>query len=320
MKALLQGLLFTGCLLLGACPQEKDAAQTDGAKSKSAPWSWPEDKPDGARGERVRYGEQLVAHTPKYLGPAAESSALRLAGNALACSNCHLSKGTQANALGFVGVAHRYPAYYAPLGREVSLAERINACFERSLNAQALPAEGREIQAFVAYMEWLSEKVPQDQLPVGAGLPQIDLPQRKANLVAGEAIYRASCQACHGEQGLGLLRDKAAPGAGYTFPPVAGPDSYGQGSNMARLSVAARYIHANMPLGRAVLTAGEAYDVAAYMNSLPRPEFTGSDYPVLSDKPFDVPYGPWPDQAPAEQHRLGPLPRETLESSGEEAS
>lgn len=289
--------LICGLLLLSSCASPK------------ATWTWPEEIPAGPAGETIRYGQELVANTHRYLGPQASDPALRLAGNNLACRNCHLANGTQANAAGFVGIAKRFPAYYAPLDREVSLEERISACFERSLNGKSLP-DGKERQAFTAYLEWLSQEIPKGQTPPGTGLAEISLPARAADLNAGKKLYTYHCAACHAANGSGVRANPQDPSAGYTFPPVWGPDSYGEGSNLARLGVLARYIKGNMPLGRPVLSAAEAYDLAGYLNSQPRPAYAGAgqDYPNPATRPFDVPYGPYPDGSPAQAHRLGPLP------------
>jgi thiosulfate dehydrogenase len=58
-----------------------------------------------------------------------------------------------------------------------------------------------------------------------------------------------------------------------------------------------------------VLSDGDAYDVAAYINSLDRPAMAGldKDYPIRAQKPVDTPYGPYPDGFPAEQHKYGPF-------------
>ena len=81
---------------------------------------------------------------------------------------------------------------------------------------------------------------------------------------------------------------------------------------MARLGTFAAFVHANMPLGATsrdpVLSAEDAWDVAAYVNSRPRPAKAGleADFPDRWRKPVDTPYGPWADPFPAEQHKYGP--------------
>ncbi len=67
-----------------------------------------------------------------------------------------------------------------------------------------------------------------------------------------------------------------------------------------------------MPLGatyeRPQLTEEEAWDVAAYINSRPRPttDLSG-DWPDLAAKPFDHPFGPYADPFSEQQHKFGPF-------------
>ena len=60
-----------------------------------------------------------------------------------------------------------------------------------------------------------------------------------------------------------------------TIPPLLGDDSFNAGAGMAKLAYAAAYIRANMPFGirylDPVLSEQQAWDVAAYMISKPRP-------------------------------------------------
>jgi thiosulfate dehydrogenase len=57
-----------------------------------------------------------------------------------------------------------------------------------------------------------------------------------------------------------------------------------------------------------LLTDEEAWDIAAFVNSMPRPEkkFDG-DWPDISKKPVDHPYGPFSDPFPEVQHKYGPF-------------
>ncbi len=83
---------------------------------------------------------------------------------------------------------------------------------------------------------------------------------------------------------------------------------------MHRLLTAAAFIHGNMPAetapGQSPLSAAEAYDVAAYINSFDRPPAPNPerDYPALSEKPADCPYPPYADRFSANQHKYGPFP------------
>lgn len=266
--------------------------------------------PPGKESETIAYGYELVSHTALYLGPHAENPQLRLANTQMSCSACHLKAGQDEKALGFTGIIYRYPRFRAVENRKIDLQERINSCFERSLNArQPLPKNGEELQALEAYMRWLSRNLSAATAPQDIQLPPIQWLQRPADPNAGKQLYAYHCAACHGEQGQGLLRNPQQPQQGYTFPPVWGPESYGTGSNFNRLTVLARYLKANMPLGRPVLTDAQAFDIAAYLNSQPRPVWKAEekDYPDRKQKPVDVPYPPWSDTWPPERHRLGPF-------------
>jgi thiosulfate dehydrogenase len=67
-----------------------------------------------------------------------------------------------------------------------------------------------------------------------------------------------------------------------------------------------------MPFGtdfeHPVLAPQDAFDVAVFINSQPRPHKAGveNDYPDPSLKPADATYPPFADPFPAEQHRVGP--------------
>ena len=50
---------------------------------------------DDPFGKLVKYGRKLFTDTANEIGPAVSDPAKRLAGNNLACENCHLRAGTQ---------------------------------------------------------------------------------------------------------------------------------------------------------------------------------------------------------------------------------
>jgi thiosulfate dehydrogenase len=253
----------------------------------------------------IAYGKALIVNTARYLGPEATPPELRLTRSQMACSACHLNAGTHPQAIGFTGIGSRYPRWRALENREITLAERINSCLERSLNARPLPAESRELKALEAYLRSLKTETPPTLAGDQLQLPEIERPRRAADPRAGQQLYTYHCAACHGSDGAGRLKT----GGGYIFPPVWGEFSYGQGSNLNRLTVLARYLKANMPLGRPVLSSSEAFDLAAYLNSQPRPALVHpeQDYPDRTKKPVDVAYPPFGDNLPAERHRLGPF-------------
>lgn len=260
--------------------------------------------PAGPKAELIRYGEVLLRHTSRQLGPDQRDPARRYAGNRLNCANCHLQAGQKADALGFVGISQRFPQYRPRENASQTLAQRIDGCFERSLNGKALPHQSREMQALLAYMDWLSQDYGKEDQVEGQGLPQIELLERAADPLRGKQVYSVKCAACHQADGLGL-KDKG----NYVYPPLWGPDSFNDGAGMHRLITAARFIKANMPLGSPDLSTEQAFDVAAYINSQPRPHKSGlaKDYPDRSKKPVDAPFPPWNDSFTAQQHKYGPF-------------
>lgn len=132
---------------------------------------------------------------------------------------------------------------------------------------------------------------------------------RPANPEIGKVIYVQKCQVCHGEEGEGMKPEGSAV---YTYPPLWGENSYNDGAGLYRISNFAKYVKANMPLGATYdnpqLTDEEAWDLAAFVNSLPRPKKDISkDWPDISKKPFDHPFGPYTDSFSEEQHKYGPF-------------
>ena len=56
------------------------------------------------------------------------------------------------------------------------------------------------------------------------------------------------------------------------------------------------------------LTDEEAWDVAAFINAQPRPSKTyKNDWPDISRKPVDHPFGPYSDSFSEAQHKYGPF-------------
>ncbi|MGP0093278.1 MAG: c-type cytochrome [Xanthobacteraceae bacterium] len=265
---------------------------------------------DDAFGKLVKYGYALLTDTANQIGPAAPDPAKRYAGNGLTCQNCHLQGGTKPYALPLVGVWGQFPQYRAREGEVGTLEERINGCMERSMNGRPLALDGREMKAFLAYIKWLSTGIPDGARIIGASMLSVKEPGRAADLGHGAQVYAQKCAACHGENGQGRRSEERA---GYQFPPLWGPDSFNDGAGMARLLDAAAFAQRSMPVGTTfdapVLTDEEAYDVAGYINSQPRPRKANleKDFPDRLQKPVDAPYGPYLDGFNTQQHRFGPF-------------
>ena len=262
----------------------------------------------------IKLGMNIFTDTYQYIGPDVKDAEKRFAGNNMDCQNCHLKAGTIENVFGLVGVYTRYPSLDPRSDKVISIQQRINGCMTRSMNGKALPEDSREMNALVAYMKWLSTDVPKGTYVKGNGLPKIELIDRAADPVNGSKVFLDKCMSCHAENGYGVLNK---PGnvvvaadslTGYDFPPVMGPDSYNNGAGMYRLITAAAFIYYKMPFNDAELTVEESYDVAAFINSQPRPEKENieKDYPNLKLKPIDAPFPPYDDSFSQEQHRYGP--------------
>jgi thiosulfate dehydrogenase len=60
--------------------------------------------------------------------------------------------------------------------------------------------------------------------------------------------------------------------------------------------------------GKPKLSVEEAWDVSAYVNSMPRPQQKfAEDWPNIAKKPFDHPFGPYTDGFSEQQHKYGPF-------------
>jgi thiosulfate dehydrogenase len=299
-------------LAVAASLMGRNASAADVPPLDLTKWASPQMRSVGndAFGKLVKYGYALMADTANQIGPTVADPAKRYSGNNLTCQNCHLKAGTQPYALPLMGVLGQFPQYRGREGEIGTLEERINGCMERSMNGRALPLDGLEMKAFLAYSKWLSTGIPDGAKLIGAGTMRIDEPDRAADPDNGAKVYADTCALCHAKDGRG---QRAATGSGYQFPPIAGPDSYNNGAGMTRVLTAAAFVRHNMPFGTTfeapVLSDADAYDVAAYINSLERPAKADleKDFPVKMQKPVDSPYGPYADDFPAEQHKYGPF-------------
>jgi len=261
---------------------------------------------DNAEGELIKYGRELVANTALYLGPMGKVAKIS---NGMNCQNCHLNAGTLPFGNNYSAVASIYPKYRARSGAEENIEKRITDCFERSLNGKAPANNSKEMRAMVAYINWLGKDVPKGEKPKGAGLPELSFLARAADPAKGKTLYAEKCQTCHAANGEGVLNpDKVS----YQYPPLWGEHSYNHGAGLFRMSRFAGYIKANMPFGASYknpqLTDEEAWDIAAFVNSQPRPKKDLSkDWPKIAEKPIDHPFGPYSDAFTEEQHKFGPF-------------
>ena len=180
-----------------------------------------------------------------------------------------------------------FPEYRARNAQVNTLTDRINDCFERSLNGKRLPSDAPEMTAILTYMQWLSREVPTGQSVAGRGFLRLQS-EKPASATRGAPLYAEHCANCHGQQGAG----RGSVGTADFVPPLWGPKAFNIGAGMARLNNAAAFIKANMPLGNGgTLDDQSAYDIAAYVIKQPRPDFARKlqDWPQ-GGKPPDARY------------------------------
>jgi thiosulfate dehydrogenase len=129
-------------------------------------------------------------------------------------------------------------------------------------------------------MAFLSSGYPVFAQVEGQSFPRIT--PLEPDTIRGATTFAAKCAVCHGVDGAGT----------DVFPALWGNGSYNIGAGMARIQTAAAFIKVAMPqTAPGTLTDQEAYDLAAYVNSKPRPDFPGKelDWP-FGDPPPDVAY------------------------------
>ena len=222
---------------------------------------------------------------------ATRDSLPRNVGNGLRCASCHLDGGLRANAMPWVGSYARFPQYRARSGKVDLIEDRVNDCLERSMNGRRLDPTGRDMRDIVTYFAFLSTGIPIGAEMEGQGFPR--LTPMKGDAVRGRAVFASTCARCHGPSGQGI----------GVAPPLWGPRSYNVGAGMARINTAASFIHGLMPLDRArQLTPQQAFDVATYINTRPRPDFPKKvhDWPH-GGKPPDADYHILPTQKENQQ-------------------
>src|SRR6185312_4410286 len=254
----------------------------------------------------IRYGRDLILHTGDFFGPHGTIAPIS---NGMNCGNCHIDAGTRIWGNNFSMVAATYPIFRNRSGKIETVEMRINDCFERSLNGKKLPDSAKEMKAMIAYIKWVGKDVAKGMKTKGSGIEKLPFLNRAADTTKGKIVYVTNCQRCHGKNGEGKLADNKKE---YLYPPLWGANSYNTGAGIYQLSKFAGYIKDNMPLGTTFaipqLSVEQAWDVAAFVNSQPRPsKDITMDWPDISTKPFDYPFGPYPDSFSLRQHKYGPF-------------
>ncbi len=232
------------------------------------------------------YGMRLMRDTKRLLP--------KFVGDGLNCDSCHINGGTMALGSPYVGVSAQFPSYNKRAGHIIDFKDRINGCMQRSMAGHPLDKNSNEMNAMVAYVDWMRNGYQMKQKIPGRGIGKIShsiLP----NDANGKEVYKNSCAVCHGTHGEGVKR---ADGS-YLFPPLWGNDSYNIGAGIAKTYTAAAFAKNVMPLsntfhfpvGQGGLTDQEAVDVGEYFSHMPRRDFPDKihDWPK-GGKPSDARY------------------------------
>jgi thiosulfate dehydrogenase len=243
---------------------------------------------DSKLAKEIKWGFRLFTNTPQ--------EAPQFAPGKISCANCHLNAGQRERSLPVVGIAGMFPEYNRRSGRLYSLGDRVVDCFLRSENATGasethLPTTSSpEVLALSAYITWLGGGYRIGENPPWRGQNTIDasklIPITKLDPQRGEALFKEHCTNCHGDDGQGVaIGDKKAG-------PLWGPDSWNDGAGAARVYTLAGIIRYSMPyLDPGRLSDEEAQQVAAFLNSRPRPSYPFKDQDYRTEKrPVDAVY------------------------------
>jgi thiosulfate dehydrogenase len=217
----------------------------------------PQFAPDNCK-EIVMRGYNILRNTPKEMP--------QFCGNTLKCANCHLCAGNtlggKNGGISLVGVTDKYPRYFERSKKTITLDERIQNCFERSMNGKAPPPDHQDMECIQTYLKWISTPVEGKKDVPWLGLKIIGS-EHAPDLTQGALIYSQECASCHMPNGQGT--DEA--------PALWGSHSFNDGAGLSNLKPFASFVFYNMPYGAADLTEEEALDVAAFVLSHPRPKF-----------------------------------------------
>ncbi|MDR3693296.1 c-type cytochrome [Mucilaginibacter sp.] len=271
-------------------------------------WKAPDSStiPRGKTGDMIRYGKELLTHTAKYFGPKGSIAPIS---NGMNCQNCHLAGGSRLFANNYSGVLANYPKMNYRNGKIQPLSGRISDCFSRSLAGEVPDTNGKEVRAIMAYINWVGQGVKKGKKLFGSATEKLTFLETPADPQKGKVVFVSKCKVCHGVNGEGML---AADKLSYTYPPLWGDHSYNNGAGMYRIGTLAGFVKNNMPFGATYksprLMDEEAWNVAAFINSQPRPHYDQrKDWKDLKSKPIDFPFGPYADNFSEMQHKYGPF-------------
>lgn len=210
--------------------------------------------------EMILLGYDIMLHTKKHTSEYMGSQ------NTLSCVNCHFCAGNTTGgkngSISLVGVVCNYPSYSERDHRMLTLEDRIQNCYMRSLNGKPLPKDSRQMKALLHYMDWISQDVRHFKKIPWLGLRKIKS-SHTPDPISGNTCYAEFCAPCHGDNGEG----------GKQAPPLWGDSSFNDGAGMNTLPRLSAFIYDNMPYENPNLTIEQALDIASFLMTQPRPHF-----------------------------------------------
>lgn len=216
--------------------------------------------------EMILLGYDIMLHTRKHTGEFMGSQ------NKLSCVNCHFCAGNTTGgkngSISLVGVVCNYPSYSERDHRMLTLEDRIQNCYMRSLNGKPLPKDSRQMKALIHYMDWISQDVRHFKKIPWLGLRKIKS-SHTPDSINGRTCYAEFCAPCHGDNGEGSKQ----------APPVWGDSSFNDGAGMNTLPRLSAFIYHNMPYENPNLTIEQSLDIASFLMSQPRPHFVPPNTP-----------------------------------------
>ena len=268
-----------------------------------------------AFGQTVRAGRDLIVHTAATIGPDAADPAMRFSGNGLECQSCHLNAGTTKFGLPLAGVWGVFPLFIGRENEVRTLEERINGCMERSMNGRALPlgqpANEGDAHVYPVHQRRRADR-PQRRGAGRAAAPAAGRGERSASTARRCSRRPARCAIRRMGRASAGGRRTRRNGIAINFRRCGDRTATTTARAWRGRSTAASFIHANMPFGtdfaHPVLSAQDAFDVAVFIDSQPRPHREGNehDFPDRALKPVDATYPPFLGPFPPSQHLTGP--------------
>ena len=157
-----------------------------------------------------------------------------------ACADCHGDARSSMK-----GVAARYPAFDAALGRPVNLEQRINLCRSARQRAPALAYESRDLLALSAYIGLQSRGMPINVTITEKTKPFLDAGRAAFGRRQGQ--INLACAHCHDERAGKRLAGSVIPQAHPTGYPLYRLEWQATGSLQRRLRGCMTGVRAEAP-------------------------------------------------------------------------